>query len=199
MDIVSPGGDRGLFMSRDGGETWTKTLGGGPWTGVSDVVLDPRDPEVLYAATWQHHRTVAAYMGGGPETGIHRSTDGGTSWTELETGLPEGDMGKIGLAISMENPDVIYAAIELERRSGVWRSEDRGASWVVPTRWEAAQDRITTKRFTRVLINLIVSIWWVRRFRNLRMEAKRSRPWSIRISTATCMPSFSIQPTPTTS
>ena len=117
-------------MTTDGGETWTKTLGGGEWTGVSDVVLDPRDPEVLYAATWQHHRTVAAYMGGGPG-GIHRSTDGGLSWTELETGLPEGDMGKIGLAISIQNPDVIYAAIELERRKGgVWRSEDRGASWV---------------------------------------------------------------------
>ena len=128
--LWSPGGDRGLFMTRDGGETWNKTLGGGPWTGVSDVVLDPRNPDVLYAATWQHHRTVAAYMGGGPETGIHRSTDGGSSWTELETGLPEGDMGKIGLAISMQNPDVIYAAIELERRrGGVWRSEDRGASW----------------------------------------------------------------------
>ena len=111
--LWSPGGDRGLFMTTDGGETWTKTLGGGEWTGVSDVVVDPRDPNILYAATWQHHRTVAAYMGGGPETGIHRSTDGGLSWTELETGLPEGDMGKIGLAISTQNPDVIYAAIEL--------------------------------------------------------------------------------------
>ena len=129
--LWSPGGDRGLFMTTDGGETWTKTLGGGEWTGVSDVVVDPRDANILYAATWQHHRTVAAYMGGGPETGIHRSIDGGLSWTELETGLPEGDMGKIGLAISAQNPDVVYAAIELERRQGgVWRSADRGASWV---------------------------------------------------------------------
>jgi photosystem II stability/assembly factor-like uncharacterized protein len=128
--LWSPGGDRGLFLTTDGGASWNKTLGGGDWTGVSDLVMDPRDPDVLYAATWQHHRTVAAYMGGGPETGIHRSTDGGLTWTELSTGLPEGDLGKIGLAISPQDPDVIYAAIELERRQGgVWRSADRGASW----------------------------------------------------------------------
>ena len=128
--LWSAGGDRGLFVTTDGGQSWQKTLGGGEWTGVSDVVMDPRDPDVLYAATWQHHRTVAAYMGGGPETGIHRSTDGGQNWTQLSTGLPEGNLGKIGLAISPQNPDVIYAAIELERRKGgVWRSDNRGASW----------------------------------------------------------------------
>lgn len=129
--LWSAGGERGLYMTTDGGETWEKTLGGGEWTGVSDVVIDPRDPDVLYAATWQHHRTVAAYMGGGPESGIHRSTDGGQTWTLLENGLPEGNKGKIGLAVSPQNPDVVYAAIELNRASGgVWRSEDRGASWV---------------------------------------------------------------------
>jgi photosystem II stability/assembly factor-like uncharacterized protein len=125
------GGERGLYMTTDGGETWNKTLGGGEWTGVTDIVIDPRNPEVLYAATWQHHRTVAAYMGGGPESGIHKSTDGGLTWTQLTTGLPTGNLGKIGLAISPQNPDVVYAAIELNRRTGgVWRSADRGASWV---------------------------------------------------------------------
>jgi photosystem II stability/assembly factor-like uncharacterized protein len=128
--LWSPGGERGLYMTTDGGETWEKTLGGGEWTGVTDVVIDPRNPDVLYAATWQHHRTVAAYMGGGPESGLHRSEDGGRSWTRLEKGLPEGNMGKIGLAISPQDPDVVYAAIELDRRTGgVWRSADRGASW----------------------------------------------------------------------
>ena len=129
--LWSKGGERGLYMSTDGGDTWEKTLGGGEWTGVADVVIDPRDPDVLYAATWQHHRTVAAYMGGGPETALYKSTDGGRRWTKLENGLPEGNLGKIGLAISPQNPDVVYAAIELNRREGgVWRSEDGGASWV---------------------------------------------------------------------
>jgi photosystem II stability/assembly factor-like uncharacterized protein len=129
--LWTKGGDRGFFMTTDGGETWEKTLGGGEWTGVTDIKMDPRNPDVLYAATWQHHRTVAAYMGGGPESGIHKSTDGGRTWAQLETGLPEGNKGKIGLAISPQNPDVIYAAIELNRREGgVWRSDNRGGSWV---------------------------------------------------------------------
>jgi photosystem II stability/assembly factor-like uncharacterized protein len=128
--LWSPGGERGLYMTRDGGETWEKTLGGGEWTGVTDLVIDPRDPDVLYAATWQHHRTVAGYMGGGPESGVHRSLDGGRSWEKLSTGLPTGNLGKIGLAVSPQNPDVVYAAIELNRKKGgVWRSTDRGASW----------------------------------------------------------------------
>ena len=128
--LWSSGGERGLFKSIDGGETWTNVLSAGEWTGVTDIVMDPRDPDRLYAATWQHHRTVAAYMGGGPESGIHVSEDGGETWERLKTGLPEGSMGKIGLAISPQQPDVLYAAIELDRRKGgVWRSADRGASW----------------------------------------------------------------------
>jgi photosystem II stability/assembly factor-like uncharacterized protein len=128
--LWSKGGDRGLFKTADGGKTWTKSLGAGEWTGVTDVAIDPRNPDVLYAATWQRHRTVAAYMGGGPESGIHRSSDGGVTWEKLKKGLPEGPLGKIGLAISPQNPDVLYAAIELNRREGaVYRSADRGSSW----------------------------------------------------------------------
>ena len=128
--LWSKGGDRGLFKTTDGGKTWTKSLGAGEWTGVTDVAMDPRDPEVLYAATWQRHRTVAAYMSGGPESGIHRSTDGGTTWEKLKKGLPEGPLGKIGLALSPQNPDVLYAAIETNRRTGAfYRSADRGSSW----------------------------------------------------------------------
>jgi len=129
--LWTKGGDRGLYMTTDGGVTWTKTLGGNAWTGVTDVVVDPRDPDVLYAATWQRHRTVAAYMGGGPDSGIHKSTDGGRTWEKLATGLPTGNLGKIGLAISPQDPDVVYAAIELNRtKGGVWRSANRGASWM---------------------------------------------------------------------
>jgi photosystem II stability/assembly factor-like uncharacterized protein len=128
--LWSPGGERGLFKTTDGGQTWTKILSDGEWTGVTDVIMDPRDPKVLYAATWQHHRTVATVIDGGPETGIYRTTDGGTSWTRLKSGLPKGNMGKIGLTVSPQNPDVVYAVIELDnRKGGTWRSTNRGASW----------------------------------------------------------------------
>ncbi|MEO1078812.1 MAG: glycosyl hydrolase [Pseudomonadota bacterium] len=128
--LWTKGGQRGLYMTTDGGLSWNKTLGGNEWTGVTDLVFDPRNPDVLYAATWQRHRTVAAYMGGGPDSGIHKSTDGGRSWNKLATGLPTGNLGKIGLAISPQEPEVLYAAIELNRtKGGVWRSENGGASW----------------------------------------------------------------------
>lgn len=124
------GGERGLFMTTDGGLTWKKTLGDEEWTGVTDIAIDSRDPKVLYAATWQRHRNVAAYMGGGPKSGLHKSIDGGASWKKLAGGLPGGNIGKIGLAISPINPDILYAAIELNRTKGaVYRSIDRGATW----------------------------------------------------------------------
>ena len=128
--LWSSGGERGVFMTVDGGENWTRTLGDNLWVGATDLLIDPRNPDVLYAATWQRHRTVAGYMGGGPGTAIYRSDDGGKTWRKLEQGLPKSNMGKIGLAISPQNPDVIYAAIELDRRTGgVYRSANRGASW----------------------------------------------------------------------
>ena len=128
--LWSSGGDRGLYKSTDGGKTWNNTLKIDEWTGVTDLVIDPRDPNILYAASWQRHRNVAAYMGGGPGTALYKSNDGGETWNKMETGLPKGDMGKIGLAISPMQPDVLYAAIELERRKGaVYRSTDQGGSW----------------------------------------------------------------------
>lgn len=129
--LWSKGGERGLYKTIDGGKNWKQVLGDDEWVGVTDLVMDPRNPKVLYAATWQRHRTVAAYYGGGPGSGLHKSTDGGDTWQPLKNGLPKEEMGKIGLAISPINPDVVYAAIELERRKGaVYRSSDRGASWV---------------------------------------------------------------------
>ena len=124
------GGERGIYKSTDGGETWTRTLGDDEWVGATDLAMDPRDPDVLYAATWQRHRNVASYMGGGPGSGLHKSTDGGVTWTKFSRGLPRSNMGKIGLAMSYHNPDHLYAAIELDRRTGgVYMSRDRGASW----------------------------------------------------------------------
>jgi photosystem II stability/assembly factor-like uncharacterized protein len=128
--LWSKGGERGLYKSIDGGKTWKKTLGDDEWVGVTDIVIDPRDPNRLYAATWQRQRTVAAYLGGGPGSGIYSSEDGGETWQKLKNGLPDSEMGKIGLAISPMQPDVLYAAIELDRRKGgFYRSADRGQSW----------------------------------------------------------------------
>tara|TARA_R110002072_G_scaffold105744_1_gene231144 strand:- start:13558 stop:16848 length:3291 start_codon:yes stop_codon:yes gene_type:complete len=128
--LWSAGGERGVYKSTDGGATWRRTLGDDAWVGATDLVIDPRDPDRLYAATWQRHRTVANYMGGGPGSALYRSEDGGEHWTKLTEGLPKGAMGKIGLAISPHRPDVVYAAIELDRRKGgVFRSSNRGASW----------------------------------------------------------------------
>jgi photosystem II stability/assembly factor-like uncharacterized protein len=128
--LWSKGGDRGVYKSSDGGKTWKKVLGDDAWTGATDLLIDPRNPNTLYAATWQRHRTVAGYMGGGPGTAIYRSYDGGDKWEKLGKGLPKSNMGKIGLAISPQKPDIIYAIIELDRRTGgLFRSENQGSSW----------------------------------------------------------------------
>ena len=136
--LWSGGGERGLYKSTDGGETWRKVLGDGlgnteeddRYTGVSEVHLDPRNADVMYAVSWQRLRNVAVLMNGGPGTGIHKSEDGGETWRELTEGLPEGNMGKTGLAISPLDPDVIYATIEeTNRKGGFWRSDDGGETW----------------------------------------------------------------------
>lgn len=128
--LWSKGGDRGIYKTTDGGKNWEKVLGDDEWIGATDIVIDPRNPEQLYAATWQRHRNVAAFLGGGPGSGIYSSTDGGTTWEKCSNGLPSGNVGKIGLAISPQKPDIVYAAIELNRRNGaVYKSTNRGASW----------------------------------------------------------------------
>lgn len=128
--LWSKGGERGFYRSEDGGNTWSKTLGNTEWTGVTDMLMDSENPDVLYAATWDRHRTVAAYMGGGPGSGLHKSTDGGKTWTKLTTGLPTSNMGKIGLAMSYFDHRTLYAAIELDRKKGgVYMSTNGGASW----------------------------------------------------------------------
>lgn len=128
--LWSKGGDRGVYKTTDGGASWKRVLGDDAWVGATDLLIDPRNPDILHAATWQRHRTVAGYIGGGPGTAIYSSADGGETWTKRTSGLPSGNLGKIGLAISPQQPDVLYAAIELDRRSGgVYRSENRGESW----------------------------------------------------------------------
>jgi len=128
--LWSAGGERGLYKTTDGGQNWELILSAGEYTGANEIHLDPRNPDVIYASLHQHYRNVAALMNGGPESGIHKSTDGGHTWRELTNGIPPEDKGKIGLAISPVNPDVVYATIELSQRSGgMWRSSNGGESW----------------------------------------------------------------------
>lgn len=128
--LWSLGGERGLYKSTDGGKNWVNKLSINKWTGVTDLVIDPTNPDILYLASWQRHRNVAAHMGGGPGTSLYKSVDGGETWVKIDNGLPSSNMGKIGLAISPMNPKILYAAIELDRRKGaVYRSSDSGGSW----------------------------------------------------------------------
>jgi photosystem II stability/assembly factor-like uncharacterized protein len=128
--LWSPGGERGLFKTTDGGATWKNVLSKGPYTGVTDVVQDPSQPDTLYAATHQRHRTVWALLDTGSESGIYKSTDGGETWRELTEGLPSGNKGKIALGISAQKNHVVYASIELpNRKGGFYRSENRGESF----------------------------------------------------------------------
>lgn len=134
--LWSPGGERGLFKSTDGGTTWKNVLSAGEYTGVTDVVIDPKNPDVLYAATHQRHRNVWAIVNAGPESGIHKSTDGGETWSKLASGLPSGELGKISLGVSPQKSNVVYATIELpKRKGGFWRSEDFGQSWKKVSDW----------------------------------------------------------------
>ena len=128
--LWSSGGDRGLFKSVDGGKNWKNVLKINKWTGVTDILQDTSNPDIMYAATWQRHRNVASYMGGGPGTAIYKSFDGGESWVKLNEGLPKSNLGKIGLAMSPFKSNILYAAIELDRRKGgVYKSVDSGSSW----------------------------------------------------------------------
>ncbi len=129
--LWSKGGERGFYKSIDEGKTWKRTLGDDEWMGVTDIDIDPRNPDRLYAATWERHRTIAAYMGGGYKTAIYRSEDGGETWKKIMKGMPKSKKGKIGIAVSPINPDVIYAAVELNRRKGaVYKSVNMGETWV---------------------------------------------------------------------
>nr|NIV49398.1 glycosyl hydrolase [Gammaproteobacteria bacterium] len=128
--LWAPGGDRGLYRTQDGGENWELVLEISENTGVTDIVFDPRNPDVIYAAAYQRRRRVWTLINGGPESAIHKSTDGGATWSQLSNGLPKTDLGRIGLALSPADPDVVYAIVEAERdEGGFFRSIDAGANW----------------------------------------------------------------------
>lgn len=128
--LWSPGGDRGLYKSLDAGKTWKAVLTISENTGVVDVQMDPRNPDVLYAAAYQRRRHVWTLIDGGPESAIYKSTDAGATWKKITNGLPKEDLGRIGLAVSPANPDVVYAIVEAaDKAGGFFRSTDRGASF----------------------------------------------------------------------
>jgi photosystem II stability/assembly factor-like uncharacterized protein len=128
--LWNSGGDRGLYKTTDGGKSWKKVLEISPETGVSDLIYDPRNPDVLYATAYQRRRHVWTLINGGPESAIYKSIDAGATWNKVNTGLPEVHLGRIGLGISPADPDKIYALVEAaDGKSGFFRSTNAGASW----------------------------------------------------------------------
>ena len=119
---------RGLFRTTDGGKTWVNTRFIDENTGFVDVAIDPENPSTLYAAAYQRQRTAYGFSGGGPGSGLYKTTDAGNTWFRLSNGLPEGTTGRIGLDIYRRNPSIVYAVIE-NKEGGLFRSEDKGATW----------------------------------------------------------------------
>jgi photosystem II stability/assembly factor-like uncharacterized protein len=139
--LFSSGGDRGLYKTTDGGATWNQVLKISDDTGISDLVMDPRNPDTLFASAYQRRRAVGQMIGGGPEGGIHKTTNGGKTWTRLTKGLPTGEMGRAGLAIDgRKNPSTVFALVDAKRpESGFFRSDDGGNSWTRIGRSEAGR------------------------------------------------------------
>lgn len=128
--VWADGGERGIYKTTDAGKTWKQVLFVSEHTGFNEVMVDPRHPDIVYAAAHQRQRKVFTYIGGGPESALYKSTDGGTTWNKMMNGLPGGDLGRIGLNYSPANPDVLYCVVEAaEGKGGVFKSTDRGASW----------------------------------------------------------------------
>ncbi len=126
--LWASGGERGLYKTTDGGKSWKAVIKISEHTGVTDVIMEPGNPDVMYAAAFQRQRKAYSFVGGGPESGIYKSTDGGESWTKVTEGLPKVDIGRIGLDVSRSRPGTVYATLE-NNGAEVYRSDDHGASW----------------------------------------------------------------------
>ena len=128
--LWGPGGDRGLYKTTNGGKTWEKVLEVSENTGINDMAMDPRNPDVIYATSEQRRRRSFTKIGGGPESAVYKTTDAGKTWDKIMKGLPKGDIGGMGIAISPANPEYIYLIVEAANdKGGFYRSANRGASW----------------------------------------------------------------------
>ena len=128
--LWNEGGDRGLYRTLDGGTSWSRILDIDEHTGINEFVVDPRNPDVIVASSYQRRRHVWTMINGGPGGGIHKTTDGGSTWTKITAGLPNGNTGRTGLAAAPSAPDTIYAIVEAnDKDKGVYRSTDFGSSW----------------------------------------------------------------------
>jgi len=128
--LWNAGGDRGLYRSKDGGESWKRILDIDENTGINEFVIHPADPDVIVATSYQRRRHVWTLINGGPGGGVHKTTDGGVTWHKIKGGLPGGDLGRIGLVAAPSAPNVLYAIVEAnDKGKGVYRSIDFGESW----------------------------------------------------------------------
>jgi photosystem II stability/assembly factor-like uncharacterized protein len=128
--LWNSGGERGLYKTTDGGENWSRILDIDEDTGANEFVIDPVNPDVIVASSYQRRRHVWTLINGGPGSGIHKTTDGGKTWRKISEGLPEGDLGRIGLAAAQTSPNTLYAIVEAdEEGQGIYRSTDFGESW----------------------------------------------------------------------
>lgn len=129
-NVWKDGGERGLYKTTDGGKNWKRMLHVAENTGISDIIFDPRNPDIILVSSYQRRRHVGKLVAGGPNGGIWKSTNAGQSWEQLKKGLPGGDLGRIGLAISPQKPNVVYALIAgTDDTKGFYRSENQGDNW----------------------------------------------------------------------
>ena len=120
--------DRGVYKTSDGGKTWEKVLFVNADTGCADLSIDPQDPNILYASMWQFRRKPYFFTSGGPGSGLHKSTDGGKTWRKLSKGFPEGELGRIAIAVAPSKGSVLYANVEA-KKTALYRSDDKGETW----------------------------------------------------------------------
>jgi photosystem II stability/assembly factor-like uncharacterized protein len=128
--LWSPGGERGIFKTIDGGKTWKNVLTSSEHTGATDIAIDPSNPNTLLAASYQRRRHQWTLIDGGPESAIYKSDDAGEHWRRIRAGLPQGDLGRIGITYSPAQPKTVYAKIEApNNQSAIYHSSDGGESW----------------------------------------------------------------------
>ncbi|WP_299600141.1 hypothetical protein [uncultured Aquimarina sp.] len=121
--------DRGVYKTTDGGKTWNKILYVNERTGANEVIMDPKDPNTLYASMWEFRRTAWNFNSGGSNSALYKSTDAGKTWNKIHNGFPKGDLGRFAIAVAPSNPKIVYAVVESKEDKGLYRSDDAGASW----------------------------------------------------------------------